>query len=200
MGLLQRNLNPLAFLPQASWQHPLGCRWARGVLTLQPVSFTSPSTVLMYAPMCKGTGASAFPLLKLEPDPQNWATQPNELLCCVLSFPTHFSRPGLVSELSQVYLCHLSIWRSIRKSWQRRYKLQAKLHQSLFSSEKRNKTSWQKNSFTIPLPCIRHAIISWTLLQLWPKQRSGAIKNKLILPADWKDLFASQSECTLLGH
>lgn len=52
--------------------------------------------------------------------------------------------------------------------------------------ESRNKTGWQKYSFTIPLPCIRCAIISWTQLRIWPKQRSQAIREKLISPDDWK--------------
>lgn len=58
----------------------------------------------------------------------------------------------------------------------------------LISLESRNKTGWEKHSFTIPLPCIRCAIIRWTQLQIWPKQRSQAIHEKLISPDDWKGL------------
>lgn len=117
------------------------------------------------------------------------------------SFPAHFSRPRLLSTLLPVYLCQSEIWSqkiSVRKSCHRRYKLQAKLHQSLFILEKRNKTGWVKHSFTIPSPCIRCAIISWTLLQIWPEQRGGAIHEKLISPDDWKEISLPKVSVTCL--
>lgn len=136
---------------------------------------------------------SALLRLKLEPFSKTWL---HDQTSHSAIHALHHSFPANSSLFLPTYLCLSGTWSGARRwasgkavSKDTSYSKIPLRPPKFIPLESRNKTGWQKYSFTIPLPCIRRAIISLTLLRIWPKQRSGAIHEKLISPDDWKGLL-----------